>query len=68
MRAMRRRFQLPFPLDPGLAAWGRDKKRRRGCGSAIPGANLARIDTNTQELSFVPLPGAQHPITRWVDA
>jgi streptogramin lyase len=32
------------------------------------GGSLARIDTNTQELSFVPLPGFQQPYHVTVDA
>jgi streptogramin lyase len=61
-------FNSPFPWSQGPRRMGTDKNADVLWVGNSWGANLARIDTKTQELSFVPLPGAQQPYHAAVDA
>jgi len=61
-------FNSPFPWSQGPRRMGTDKNADVLWVGNSWGANLARIDTKTQELSFVPLPGAQQPYHAVVDA
>jgi streptogramin lyase len=61
-------FNSPFPWSQGPRRMGTDKNADVLWVGNSWGASLARIDTKTQELSFVPLPGAQQPYHAAVDA
>jgi streptogramin lyase len=61
-------FNSPFPWSQGPRRMGTDKNADVLWVGNSWGANLARIDTKTQELSFVPLPGAQQPYHAAIDA
>ena len=61
-------FNSPFPWSQGPRRMGTDKNADVLWVGNSWGANLARIDTKTHELSFVPLPGAQQPYHAAVDA
>jgi hypothetical protein len=61
-------FNSPFPWSQGPRRMGTDKNADVLWVGNSWGANLARIDTKTHELSFVPLPGAQQPYHAAIDA
>jgi virginiamycin B lyase len=61
-------FNSPFPWSQGPRRMGADKNADVLWVGNSWGGSLARIDTKTQELSFVPLPGAQQPYHAAVDS
>ena len=61
-------FNSPFPWSQGPRRMGTDKNADVLWVGNSWGGSLARIDTKTQELSFVPLPGAQQPYHAAVDS
>jgi hypothetical protein len=61
-------FNSPFPWSQGPRRMGADKNGDVLWVGDSWGGNLARIDTKTQEVSFVPLPGAQQPYHAVVDS
>ena len=61
-------FNSPFPWSQGPRRMGIDKNGDVLWVGASWGGSLARIDTKTQELSFVPLPGFQQPYHVAVDS
>jgi streptogramin lyase len=60
-------FNSPFPWSQGPRRMGVDKNGDVLWVGASWGGSLARIDTKTLELSFVPLPGFQQPYHVAVD-
>jgi len=60
-------FNNPFPWAQGPRRMGTDKAADVLWIGNSWGANLARIDTRTQETSYVPLPGGQQPYHVAVD-
>ena len=60
-------FNNPFPWAQGPRRMGTDKSADVLWIGNSWGANLARIDTRTQETSYVPLPGGQQPYHVAVD-
>ncbi|HEX4554285.1 MAG TPA: hypothetical protein VH249_09890, partial [Xanthobacteraceae bacterium] len=61
-------FNSPFPWSQGPRRMGTDKNADVLWVGNSWGGSLARIDTKTHEMSFVPLPGAQQPYHAVVDA
>jgi streptogramin lyase len=61
-------FNSPFPWNQGPRRMGTDKNADVLWVGNSWGGNLARIDTKTQEISYVPLPGAQQPYHAAVDS
>jgi streptogramin lyase len=61
-------FNSPFPWSQGPRRMGVDKNADVLWVGASWGGSLARIDTKTLELSFVPLPGFQQPYHVAVDS
>ena len=61
-------FNSPFPWSQGPRRMGADKNGDVLWVGASWGGALVRIDTKTQELSFVPLPGFQQPYHAVVDS
>jgi streptogramin lyase len=60
-------FNNPFPWAQGPRRMGTDKAADVLWIGNSWGANLARIDTRTQETTYVPLPGGQQPYHVAVD-
>jgi streptogramin lyase len=60
-------FNNPFPWAQGPRRMGTDKQADVLWVGNSWGANLARIDTRTNETTYVPLPGAQQPYHVAVD-
>jgi len=60
-------FNNPFPWAQGPCRMGTDKAADVLWIGNSWGANLARIDTRTQETTYVPLPGGQQPYHVAVD-
>jgi streptogramin lyase len=61
-------FNSPFPWNQGPRRMGADKNGDVLWVGNSWGGNLARIDTKTLDVSFVPLPGAQQPYHAVVDS
>jgi streptogramin lyase len=61
-------FNNPFPWAQGPRRMGTDKQADVLWVGNSWGANLARIDTRTNETTYVPLPGAQQPYHVAVDS
>jgi virginiamycin B lyase len=61
-------FNSPFPWSQGPRRMGADKNGDVLWVGDSWGGNLARIDTTTSEVSFVPLPGMQQPYHAVVDS
>ena len=61
-------FNSPFPWNQGPRRMGADKNGDVLWVGNSWGGTLARIDTKTQEISYVPLPGAQQPYHAVVDS
>jgi streptogramin lyase len=60
-------FNNPLPWAQGPRRMGTDKNADVLWVGNSWGANLARIDTRTHEMTYVPLPGAQQPYHVTVD-
>lgn len=61
-------FNSPFPWNQGPRRMGTDKNADVLWVGDSWGGNLARIDTKTLDVSFVPLPGMQQPYHAAVDS
>jgi hypothetical protein len=61
-------FNSPFPWSQGPRRMGTDKNADVLWVGDSWGGNLARIDTKTLEVSFVPLPGMQQPYHAAIDS
>jgi streptogramin lyase len=61
-------FNSPFPWNQGPRRMGTDKNADVLWVGDSWGGNLARIDTKTLEVSFVPLPGMQQPYHAAIDS
>jgi virginiamycin B lyase len=61
-------FNSPFPWNQGPRRMGTDKNADVLWVGDSWGGNLARIDTKTLEVSFVPLPGMQQPYHTAIDS
>ena len=61
-------FNSPFPWNQGPRRMGADKNGDVLWVGDSWGANLARIDTKTLDITFVPLPGAQQPYHAVIDS
>lgn len=61
-------FNSPFPWNQGPRRMGTDKSADVLWVGDSWGGNLARIDTKTLEVSFVPLPGMQQPYHAAIDS
>jgi virginiamycin B lyase len=61
-------FNSPFPWNQGPRRMGADKNADVLWVGDSWGGNLARIDTKTLEVSFVPLPGMQQPYHAAIDS
>jgi streptogramin lyase len=61
-------FNNPLPYAQGPRRMGTDKKADVLWVGDSWGANLARIDTRTREVSYVPLPGRMQPYHVHVDS
>jgi len=61
-------FNSPFPWNQGPRRMGTDKNADVLWVGDSWGGNLARVDTKTLEVSFVPLPGMQQPYHAAIDS
>jgi streptogramin lyase len=61
-------FNSPFPWNQGPRRMGTDKNADVLWVGDSWGGNLARVDTKTLEVSFVPLPGMQQPYHTAIDS
>ena len=61
-------FNSPFPWNQGPRRMGADKNGDVLWVGNSWGASLARIDTKTLDITFVPLPGAQQPYHAVIDS
>jgi streptogramin lyase len=61
-------FNSPFPWNQGPRRMGTDKNADVLWVGDSWGGNLARIDTKTLEVSFVPLPGMRQPYHATIDS
>jgi streptogramin lyase len=61
-------FNSPFPWNQGPRRMGTDKNADVLWVGDSWGGNLARINTKTLEVSFVPLPGMQQPYHATIDS
>jgi streptogramin lyase len=61
-------FNSPFPWNQGPRRMGTDKNADVLWIGDSWGGNLARVDTKTLEVSFVPLPGMQQPYHAAIDS